>query len=232
MQPENCTGLMRKILGDRMKITEITEQYNKRITQLLEKLQNNSNRSTAEGCFAGTLSIIETLYGKSSQQIKALFETRKILKETDLLGFSDIRPFSESIAGILRNIHEELNSNLIRNIANEAAGEVIGDLVALAKIELKAGFTNVASVLASAALEDALKRKAEQLGINTQNKTLETIINALKSKSFFKGAQVPIVTSYVRLRNAAMHADWDKIQDADVNSLIGFLEPFLIDNFT
>ena len=77
-----------------------------------------------------------------------------------------------------------------------------------------------------------LKRKAEELGVNVENKTLNTIINSLKSKSFFRGAQVPIVSSYLKFRNAAMHAQWDKIQDADINSLIGFLEPFLIEHFT
>jgi len=29
-----------------------------------------------------------------------------------------------------------------------------------------------------------------------------------------------------------MHAEWGKIQDADINSLIGFLEPFLLRHFS
>jgi hypothetical protein len=102
----------------------------------------------------------------------------------------------------------------------------------LAKTELNASFVNVAAVLACAALEDALKRKANDLGLNTTGKTLDAIINALKAKSFFKGAQGPIVASFVKLRNAAMHADWDKISEADVKSLIGFMEPFLTEHFS
>jgi hypothetical protein len=138
----------------------------------------------------------------------------------------------QSVRGTLLNVREELDAGLIRRIATEADGEVIGDLLALAKAELKAGYSNVAAVLASAALEDALKRKATELDINVDNKTLETLINALKTKSFFKGAQVPIVSSYVKLRNSAMHANWEKISDADISSLIGFLEPFLIEHFS
>ena len=102
----------------------------------------------------------------------------------------------------------------------------------LAKAELKEGFTQVAAVLASAALEGALKRKAEELELDVADKSLEDVINALKSKSFFKGAQTKIITSFVRLRNYAMHAEWNKIQEADVSSLIGFLEPFLLEHFS
>jgi hypothetical protein len=77
-----------------------------------------------------------------------------------------------------------------------------------------------------------LKRKAEELGLDVADKSLEDVINALKSKSFFRGAQTKIITSFVRLRNCAMHAEWKKIQETDVSSLIGFLEPFLLEHFS
>ena len=70
------------------------------------------------------------------------------------------------------------------------------------------------------------------MGLNVQDKTLDTVINLLKAKGFLKGAQTSIVSSYVKLRNASMHADWDKIQESDVSSLIGFLEPFLLEHFS
>jgi len=69
------------------------------------------------------------------------------------------------------------------------------------------------------------------LALSVQNNTFGTVINALKSKGVLKGAQASIVSSYTKLRNAAMHADWSKIDDADVSRLIGFLEPFLLQNF-
>ena len=218
--------------------SEITEQYRKRVDDLLTKLEDveslaeDIDHATIDGCFMGTLTIIESLYGASGPQAKALFEVRKDHTKTRYSSNYELRSLGESIRGTLLNIREELDADLVRSIATEAAGLVIGDLVALAKEELKAGYSNVAAVLASAALEDALKRKAEELGVNVENKTLNAIINSLKSKSFIKGAQVPIVSSFIKLRNAAMHADWDKIQNSDISSLIGFLEPFLLEHFS
>lgn len=221
-----------------MKKREISEQFRNRVDELLSRLDNvislaqKGDRTTIDLCFMGTLTIIESLYGANSSQMKALSEAKKAYIKPHYSTTYALRSMGDIIRGTLLNIREELDTNLIRNIKTEAAGAVIGDLVALAKEKLKAGYSNVAAVLVSAALEDALKRKAEEFGINVGNKTLSTVISSLKSKSFFKGAQVPIITSYIKMRNAAMHADWDKIQKADISSLIGFLEPFLLEHFS
>lgn len=207
-------------------------RYISRADKLIENLLDTEERTIIDGSFIGTLTIFESLYGKNSQQAKALFETKKAFTKTQYNHTWELSSLRDSLIGTLQNVKDELQAGLVRNIATEATGIVIGDLIALAKEELKTGYTNVAAVLASAALEDALKRKAEELDINTNEKTLPEVINALKGKSFFKGAQVPIVSSYTKLRNAAMHADWDKINDSDVNSLLGFLEPFLLEHFT
>ena len=221
-----------------MNRNDLHEVYKKRIDFLLEKLNDvesiseKGDRATIDGCFMGTLTLVESLHGSNSPQAKALFEAKKAYTKTQYSSHYELSSLGQSIKGSLINVQEELEAGLVKNIATEAAGIVIGDLVALAKEELKAGYINVAAVLASAALEDALKRKAEELGVNIENKTLSSVIGSLKSKSFFKGAQVPIVSSYSKLRNSAMHADWDKIQEADVSSLIGFLEPFLLEHFS
>lgn len=215
-----------------------TEQYVKRIDQLYGKLDelgddpDKDDRATVDGCFLGTLTVIESVYGANSPQAKALFEAKKAYTKTQYSTTYELTSLANSLRGTLKNVREELEGGLVRSLATEAAGEVIGDMLALAKAELAAGYANVAAVLASAALEDALKRKASELGINVEGKSLDAVIASLKSKSFFRGAQVPIVGSYVKLRNAAMHAEWEKIQPADVSSLIGFLEPFLLEHFT
>lgn len=221
-----------------MRPDELVAQYTKRINELLAKLNDiksipeDEERSTVDGCFLGTLTVIGSLYGANSPQAKALLEGRKAYTKTQYSHSYELSSLARSLKGILLNVREDLAAGLIRSISTEAAGEVIGDLIALARTQLKAGYKDVAVVLAAAALEDSLKRKADELGINVEGKTLDTIINALKAKSFFKGPQAPIVSSYVKLRNAAMHADWGKIDEADVSSLIGFLEPFVIQHFS
>ena len=227
-----------------MKANELTELYLSRIDQLLERLpvkatggaqfvrDEESDRAIVEGCFGGALTIVESLYGANSVQAKSLTEVRKSFSKTRYAGSYEISSLAAALRGLLLNYKEEIKLGLIRSIAEEAAGEVFGDLTAMAKRQLGDGRKDVAAVLASAALEDALKRKALQLGIHAEGKTLDAVIGALKTKGFFSGAQGPIVSSFVKLRNSAMHADWSKISEPDVSSLLGFLEPFLLEYFT
>jgi hypothetical protein len=213
---------------------EIKRQYTKRIRELLDKLPDideldeTADMPTINGCFMGTMSIIEHLYGTNSHQLKALLEGRLHAGKT----FSENMEIAALVRGTLENIGEELDADLIRNLISEASGMVIGEMLAVAKEALRNGFEDVAAVLASAALEDSLKRKAEDYEIEAEGKSLDEVINALKAKSFFKGPQVPVVSSYVKLRNAAMHAEWSNISKAEVSSLIGFLEPFLLEHFS
>jgi hypothetical protein len=189
-------------------------------------------RAQVVAVYAGTITLFNALYGKSSNQAKALFESRKAFTKTQYNDTYELRSFAESLLGFLQNLREEVTGGLIRDLRTEAKGEVLGDLVAGAKQCLSDGNVQTASVLACACLEDALKRKAEELGTNVENKTMSSVINALKAKSFFSGPQGPLVSSFVKLRNAAMHADWKKIGEPEVASLVGFLEPFLVKHFS
>ncbi|HUP59772.1 MAG TPA: hypothetical protein VNA69_05080 [Thermoanaerobaculia bacterium] len=220
-----------------MNVSQRREAYLTRIQKLRSRVANPHElgradaRTEVDAVFAGALNIATSLYGSTSPQIKALMEMHKL---STPLGYTNkrIQSFAESLDAVLRNTAEEIELGLINSIATEAAGVVIGDLVALARTQLKAGYKDVAAVLASAALEDALKRKALELDLAVGNKTLDAVMNALKSKGILGGAQGPIVASYVKLRNAAMHADWSRIAEADVSSLLGFLEPFLLEHFS
>ncbi|HXA16120.1 MAG TPA: DUF4145 domain-containing protein [Thermoanaerobaculia bacterium] len=221
-----------------MNVAELRETYLKRVAELRKRVANprgignSEERTEVDAVFIGTMNLTATLYGSASPQVKALMEMHKNSNTKGYTASWLIQSFAESLDAVLRNTREEIELGLISSIATEVAGVVIGDLLLLAKSQLAAGYKDVAAVLASAALEDALKRKADELGISVEGKTLDTVINALKAKGFFKGAQAPIVASYAKLRNAAMHADWPKIADSDVSSLIGFLEPFLLQHFS
>ena len=198
----------------------------------IEQLKEDGDRGTIENAFMGTVGVMEILYGGSSPQVKALQDGKKSALSTQYGASYQMYLLGHTVKGALQNVLQEIDAGLVTTLANQAAGEVFGDLVALAKSAHQAGHKTVAAVLACAALEDSLKRKAGELGISTTGKTLDSVVNALKAASFFKGPQAAIVGSYVKLRNSAMHADWDKIESSDVGSLIGFLEPFLIQHFS
>jgi hypothetical protein len=87
------------------------------------------------------------------------------------------------------------------------------------------------AVLACAALEDALKRYAIAKDIDVSNKTMDIVVNALKAGGFVSGSQKGLLEAMPRIRNHAMHADWDKLIPQDAGSVIGFVEQFLLVHF-
>lgn len=112
------------------------------------------------------------------------------------------------------------------------SGEVFGDFVAMAKQALSGGHKNVAAVLACAALEDALKRYAVVRGLNVEGKTMQDLVGALKSKGLVTGAQKALLDPMPKVRDYAMHANWDKITEQDVGAVIGYVEQFLLSKFS
>lgn len=47
-----------------------------------------------------------------------------------------------------------------------------------------------------------------------------------------EGAMKSMLDAMVSIRNKALHADWGNISDADVNSVIGYVEQFLLNKFS
>lgn len=231
-------------------MNDIAEKYIKRIDGLLMELKglsltrknynmldiplsdDDSETPQVHQLYSATLNVITSLFGAKSPQVKSLVDQRKMIATKKYSNVYELRETCHLVSGVLTSTKNDIKSGLIYSIIIQASGAVIGDFLAIAKNELKGGNKDVAAVLVSVTLEDALKRKADELGIKTENKDLSGVINALKAQGFFSGAQAPIVSSYVKLRNSAMHADWSRIQETDVSSLIGFLEPFLVKNFS
>jgi hypothetical protein len=103
--------------------------------------------------------------------------------------------------------------------------------VGLAKSALTEGYKDVAAVLASAALEDALKKYASLKELDVSNRSMQEVVSALKSKGLVLGAQKSLLDTMPKLRDYAMHANWEKLTDADVSSIIGYVEKFISTNF-
>ena len=132
---------------------------------------------------------------------------------------------------ILQAAKSEIEGGWLFTVEGQISAEIFADFIALAKEALDDN-KDVAAVLACAALEDALKRVATKENLDVNDKDMPEVINVLKTKGVIKGAQVPIVQSYVKLRNKAFHAEWDKFDKESVSSVIGFTEQFLLSNFS
>jgi hypothetical protein len=61
---------------------------------------------------------------------------------------------------------------------------------------------------------------------------MEQVVNALKSKGLVSGPQKALLSAMPKIRNHAMHADWDKLTPQDAGSIVGFVEHFLLTNFS
>jgi hypothetical protein len=168
--------------------------------------------------------LILAVYGEHSPQYQNFF------KEYEDCGGYEYEVYV--LKGIFLSAKEDFEGGYVFDVELRISGEVFGDFISLAKQSLSEGYKDVAAVLACAALEDVLKRYAEINNIEIGNKTLHEIINALKAEGLVSGPQKSILESMPRVRNAAMHADWDKITAPDVSSVIGFVEQFLLTKFS
>lgn len=137
----------------------------------------------------------------------------------------------ESARGVFKAAKEDFDGGYVFSLVTAVSGEVFGDFVALAKQSLSDGYKDVAAVLACAALEDALKRFARLNGLTVDDEVMQQVVSALKSKGLVSGAQKTLLDAMPKIRDYAMHANWEKISGADVGSVIGFVEHFLLENF-
>lgn len=137
-----------------------------------------------------------------------------------------------TLKALFLSAKEDFEGGYVFDVDLRVSGEVFGDFVALARKALSEGNKDVAAVLACAALEDALKRYAQVNGLDVDDKTMQEVVNSLKSKGLVAGAQKSLLEAMPRIRNLAMHADWSKISEPDVSSVIGFVEQFLLTKFS
>ena len=184
-----------------------------------------SSASVDNGKFRGfrsaSLSFLERIFGASQTYYKEFIEHVTI----------NWPSHNEVGINILQAAKEEIEGGWLFTVEGQVSAEIFADFIALAKEALDDN-KDVAAVLACAALEDALKRVAIKENLDVDDKDMSEVINALKAKGVIKGAQAPIVQSYVKLRNKAFHAEWDKFDKESVSSVIGFTEQFLLSNFS
>ena len=212
----------------------VTDKFSRRFTELAEKSQSLEFRT--DGLYGRYVpsgvwqewatscqSLIKAVFGEDSPQYTNFTEALKDCGGSE----SEV----ESLRGIFRSAMEDFEGGYVFNVDLRISGEVFGSFVALAKQSLANGQKDVAAVLASAALEDALKRYANVNGLNVDDKTMEEVINALKTKGLVSGAQKTLLRTMPKMRNYAMHANWDKLSSPEVGGIIGFVEQFLLMKF-
>jgi len=207
------------------------ESVSLRLDELI-KLAQRGNVDGIGEVTSGTISILEMLYGADREKVKAYIQFyQNCVRRKDINSIILQSDIIQHTLGVLKSIKSEVEMGLVGKLEVQAQGGILGDFITLAKESLDES-KDVAAVLISAALEDALKRFALQNGLSVEDANMEQVINALKSKGLLKGPQASIVKGHKELRQKAFHANWDKIEKPSVNSAIGFTESFILDNFS
>jgi hypothetical protein len=204
------------------------------IIQWINKLLNLKPESDSgyNEVVSGTIAILEQLYGTNNHKTKAFLEQYAACCSDPARMRLYIGHLADSAKGVLQSIKSEVEAGLVGNIQLQAQAGIFGDFITAARRALEEDSKDVAAVLTCAALEDALKRYAEQQGLDVSDADMSQVINALKSKGVLRDPQATIVKSYVKLRDKAFHAEWGKVEKESVNSAIGFTEQFILSNFS
>ena len=208
------------------------ERISQRLDELIKLGESRHDTTVMGQVTSGTITILETLYGPNSEKVKAYTQLyQNYVRNPNRTVIRVLSNMLSHTSGVLKSIKSEVEAGLVGNLGLQAQGGIFGDFVTLARESLDES-KDVAAVLVSAALEDALKRFALQNELNVPDANMEQVINALKSKGLLKDPQASIVQSHAKLRNKAFHANWDKIEKASVNSAIGFTETFILEHFS
>lgn len=167
--------------------------------------------------------------------IRAVFGEESPHYKNFLTAFNDCSGYDYQVnvlKGVFLSAKEDFEGGYVFDVDLRVSGEIFGDFVGMARHALSEGHKDVAAVLACAALEDTLKKYAAVNGLDVGGKVMQEVVSALKSKGLVSGAHKSLLDTMPKIRDYAMHANWDKISEPDVSSVIGFVEQFLLSKFS
>lgn len=213
---------------------ENSDTWKKRAAEILKKGAVADQAIASEATQFAT-SLLTAFYGSESTQLREFRAACEAIS-TQKVAPSTIAFYLCSHAhGAIQNAAAELDAGLIANLRVAIAGEVLAELVRLAK-EIMAdrndGATNVSAVLIAAAYEDLIRKMGAEFGGVTDRPKLEQVIVALKIAGVLKGGQVGIAQSYLKFRNDSLHADWNNVDRSQVESCLAFVESLLLKHFS
>ena len=150
-----------------------------------------------------------------------------LLEKRELKG--DIASDSiKKIFGLLNSAFIEWKEGFLERIEFVVAAETFDNFLDHSEDYHKANKKNEASVLASAVLEDTLKKIALKYSIS-QDQSLEPLIDEFTKNDIFTPVKAKKYKSYVGIRNSALHARWDEFDIKDVGFLIKGIKELIED---
>ena len=122
--------------------------------------------------------------------------------------------------GVLKGAKSDWEAGTLRRIEFVVAATTFDDFLDHATIYHKGGKKTEAAVLASAVLEDSVKKIAGKNGLPTGGQSLEQLIDALVSAEIITSVKAKRIKSWAGVRNHALHAEWESFDIRDVGVMI------------
>lgn len=172
--------------------------------------------SNAEAWISSVSNLIRTVSDHKSHYVE---ECNKILNHEDMeIGIPCI--VIRKLHGLLTSASVEWGYGLLRKIEYIVSAATFDDFLDHAAMYHKGNKKTEASVLASAVLEDSIKKIASKHEIESRGKSLEELIDQLVKDDVLTLVKAKRIKSYASVRNHALHAEWDEFDIKDVGELI------------
>lgn len=132
------------------------------------------------------------------------------------------RPYyTETGLGILRAALDDVEHGDLETLQEMAAAEVFSDFLDQADHLLENGYSAPAASLAGAVLENGLRSLAKRKGVTVKARdNLQSLNNKIAEKGIYNRLRQKQVSSWIEVRNAAVHGRFDGFDYKDVASLI------------
>ena len=198
-----------------------------------EVLSTGLGGSAGEAIQCAT-SMITAFYGSESPQMRIFRATMDgIAREKE----AQEHRLRQNARGKIKNIKAEISAGLIKSVRGLVAGEILAELVAVAKETLAETqdpevAKNIGAVLVASAFEDLLRRMGAEFAGITDRPKLEKVINILKEKEVLRGGEPATVQGHLKFRNDSLHADWNQVQRSQVDSCLALVESLLGKHFS
>jgi len=131
--------------------------------------------------------------------------------------------------GVLTAAHADWESGLLRRLEYLIAGETFDDFLDKAAAYHQGNKKVEAAVLASAVLEDTVKRIARKHQLTPAGKSLEELIDDLIKADVITGVKGKRVKAAAGVRNHALHAEWESFDIKDAGTLISTVRDLIED---
>lgn len=127
---------------------------------------------------------------------------------------------AQKMLGLLQSACDEWQKGMLRQVEYVVAAATFDDFLDHAAVYHKANKKIEGAVLASAVLEDTIKKICTKQGITTAGQSMEQLIDALVKADVLTQVKAKRLKSNAGVRNHAVHAEWDDFDIKDVGDLI------------